>query len=55
MSRNHKVRQQQTQNWVYIDIIQKAKHKAERYKKKKIKSFQRNSRTRTEDRPHQVF
>lgn len=39
MSRNHKVRQQQTQNWVYIDIIQKAKHKAERYKKKKSKVF----------------
>lgn len=34
MSRNYKVRQQQNQNWVYIDIIQKAKHKAERYKKK---------------------
>lgn len=36
MSRNHKVRQQQNQNWVYIDIIQKAKHKAERYKKKNL-------------------
>lgn len=39
MSRNHKVRQQQNQNWVYIDIIQKAKHKAERYKKKKTNVF----------------